>query len=109
MPPERPRAPARAKAGPKGRYWVAFWLVLFVAVAGVIVARQSASLALARQLGELGDQRAELDARRADLDRRIRRAGSREVLVRRAADLGLHAAADSEYTVLQVPRAAGNR
>lgn len=88
----------------KGRHWVMLWLVLFLAVAGGVIARQTAALASARRLRELREQRATLESRRADLERRMRQASSRQVLVRKAEQaLGLHLPADSELILFSVP------
>lgn len=81
----------------KGRHWVIGWLLLFLAVATVIVARQRAALDTAARLRNLHQTRAALEARQADLERRVRDARSRKVLVPRAESLGLHLPTDSEY------------
>lgn len=88
----------------KGRHWVMLWLIVFLAVAVAVVARQSAAFRTARRLRELREERSTLEARRADLERRIRVASSRQVLVpavQRA--LGLHQPSDSEFVLFTVP------
>jgi hypothetical protein len=65
---------------PRGRVWVALWL-----------------------LWDLEEQRATLEARQVELMARIREAKSRKVLIPRAAALGLRLPADSEIIILQVP------
>jgi hypothetical protein len=90
----------------KGRHWVTLWLLLFLAVAGAVVARQTASFSLARRLRALRSQRTTLEAQQADVERRIRTDRSREVLGPRAQALGLHFPTDSEYTLF-APRPEG--
>jgi len=89
----------------KGRHWLLLWLGLFLAVAAVVIARQSASFRLAREVGKLRTERASLEARRAELERRIRGASSRQVLGSRAfRALGLHDPSDSEFMLFPVPK-----
>jgi hypothetical protein len=86
----------------KGRHWVMLWLVVFLAVAGVVVARQTAALATARAVAEAREAHAALEARRGDLEREIRVASSRSVLVPRVeATLGLHLPSDSDFVLFQ--------
>lgn len=87
----------------KGRHWVAIWLLAFLAAAGLVVTRQTASYRAARALAEARAARAGLEGRRAELVRRIRTAESRRVLVPRAERLGLRLPADSEIILLPVP------
>ncbi|MBA3658321.1 MAG: hypothetical protein H0W67_01865 [Gemmatimonadales bacterium] len=88
----------------KGRHWLLLWLVVFVAVAMAVVARQTLAFRTARQLRDLRDERSALEARRADLERRIRLASSRQVLVPLAEHrLGLHQPGDSEFVLFPVP------
>ena len=92
----------------KGRHWVALWLLAFLAVAWVVVARQTAALRMARDLTATRAQRAALDGRRADLDRRIRTATSRAVLAPRAQKtLRLRQPADTEIILLRMPGDTG--
>ena len=89
----------------KGRHWLLLWLGLFLLVAAVVIARQSASFRLARELGRLRSERASLEARRSGLERRIHGASSRQVLGGRAfRALGLHDPADSELVLFPMPR-----
>ncbi|HYT04389.1 MAG TPA: hypothetical protein VEM13_05855 [Gemmatimonadales bacterium] len=89
---------------PKGRHWVAVWLVAFLAVAWVVYARQTAAIRAARELADLRTRRANLEGHRVDLERRIRAGESRAVLVPRAqAQLGLHLPGDSEIILLRAP------
>ena len=91
----------------KGRHWVMLWLVVFLAVAGVVVARSAAGLATARALADARDRRAALEARRGDLEREIRQASSRQVLIPRVeAAFGLHLPSDSDFVLFQ-PAPAG--
>ena len=87
----------------KGRHWVLLWLVLFLAVAALVVARQTAAYQMAARLSQLREERTALEARRAALERRIREAASRDVLGGRATSLGLHQPADSEFILFSVP------
>lgn len=92
----------------KGRHWLLLWLALFLAVATVVIARQSAGYRISRELGKLRTERASLEARRAELERRIRGASSRQVLGGRAfRALGLHDPSDSELVLFPVPQGNG--
>ena len=92
----------------KGRHWVALWLLGFLVVAWVVVARQTAALRMARDLTATRAQRAALDGRRADVERRIRSATSRAVLAPRAQkNLRLRQPADTEIILLRVPGDSG--
>lgn len=83
---------------PKGRYWVLFWLVLFLVVTTVIVARQSNAYRTARRLDSLRNERIVLEARHADLVRRVREASGRRILMPRVERaLGLREPLDSEW------------
>lgn len=91
----------------RGRHWVAVWLLAFLAVAWVLIARQTAGLRAARALVEARADRAELEGRRAELERRIRTARSRAVLLPLARQrLGLRLPSDSEIVLLPVPDGA---
>jgi len=88
----------------KGRHWLLLWLALFLAVAALVTGRQSASYRLSRELVELKQEHAALDARRAELERRIRAGTGRQILTTRVAEaLGLHSPADSEMTLFLTP------
>ena len=87
----------------KGRHWLAVWLIAFLAVAWIVIARYNSSLAMARELAEMRTRRANLEGHRADLERRIRAAESRAVLVPRAQRLGLRLPSDSEIILLPLP------
>jgi cell division protein FtsL len=94
----------------KGRHWLVVWLLLFLLVAAVVVARQTAAFKVARRVGELREQRTALEARRADLERRIREASGRQVLLPKAVrDLGLHLPADNEFILFAVPAGPADR
>jgi hypothetical protein len=91
----------------KGRHWAALWLLAFLAVAWVVIARQTAAIRAARELSALREERAALSGRGADLERRIRTAESRSVLLPRArSHLGLRVPADSEIVLLPAPGGA---
>ncbi len=93
---------------PKGRHWLALWLGLFLAIAGIVIARDTASYRSARRLAEYRQQRLTLEAERAELIRRVRLASSREVLVPRAErSLGLHRPSDREYVLFRLPADEG--
>jgi hypothetical protein len=83
--------------------WVIGWLLFFLAVLAWVVARQTASVVAATELGRLREERAQLEARAAELLTRIRAGKSRRVLIPRAEGLGLRLPADSEIIILQVP------
>jgi hypothetical protein len=87
----------------KGRYWVAGWLIFFLAILAWVANRQSAAVMAASELEQLRQQRAVLEARQGELLARIRSARSREVLIPRAQAIGLRLPADSEIIILQVP------
>jgi len=88
---------------PRGRVWVIGWLLFFLAILAWVVARQTASVVAATELGDLREARAQLEARQAELLTRIRAGKSRRVLIPRAEGLGLRLPADSEIIILQVP------
>lgn len=86
----------------KGRHYLFFWLLLFLVVAGGIVARQNASIAAAGRLSRLREERTTLEARQADLTGQIREASSRRALAPTAEALGLHEPSDSEVSYVTV-------
>jgi hypothetical protein len=88
----------------KGRHWAAVWLLAFLAVAWIVIARQTSAIRSARALTALREEHANLAGHTADLDRRIRAATSRSNLMRRArGSLGLRLPADTEIILLPVP------
>jgi cell division protein FtsB len=88
---------------PKGRHLVLLWLVVFLAVAAVVNARQTRAYALAKRLSEISNRRDALEAEVAELQRRIQHGSSRPVLGRRAEALGFHVAAGEEIDLLPLP------
>ena len=75
-----------------------FWLMLFLLVTTVIVARQSDAYRTARQLDALRRERSVLEAEHAELTRRVREASGRKTLVPRVERaLGLRDPLDSEW------------
>jgi len=88
---------------PKGRVWVAGWLVFALAMLAWVVARQTSAVVTASALGAVRDERATQEARAAELVARVREARSRRVLIPRAQALGLRLPADSEIVILQTP------
>jgi hypothetical protein len=88
----------------KGRHWAAVWLLAFLAVAWIVIARQTSAIRAARALVTLRKEHANLAGHSAELERRIRAATSRAVLVRRArGTLGLRLPADTEIILLPAP------
>lgn len=88
----------------KGRHWVAVWLLAFLAVAWIVIARQTSAIRGARDLAALREEHANLAGHGASLERRIRAATSRAVLLRRARrQLGLRLPADTEIILLPAP------
>lgn len=85
-----------------GRYWVGFWLTLFLVVAGVVIARQKAAFDTAGRLRKLRETRAALEANHAELERRIRMASTAEALLPKVAGLGLALPPDTATTILVV-------
>lgn len=85
----------------RGRIWVAFWLVFTLGALGWVVARQTASVVAASDLAALRETRGTLESERATLQRRIREAESPQVLVPKAAAMGLYTLPDSATTRLQ--------
>ena len=47
----------------KGRHWLAFWLFFFLGILAWVVARQTASVMLARNLGDARTRRSALVSR----------------------------------------------
>jgi hypothetical protein len=90
----------------KGRHWAAVWLLAFLAVAWLVIARQTSAIRAARELTALHEERANLAGHAAELERRIRTAASRAVLLRRARQRGLRLPADTEIILLPVPAGA---
>ena len=86
----------------RGRFWFAASLMVFLAVAVLVVARQTASHVAAGRLAELQERRAVLETEKMELMRRIRIARSRASLVPVAEGLGLRLPSDSEIVGLDV-------
>lgn len=93
----------------KGRHWVVLWLLAFLAVAAIVIARQTRSYALATTLRQTRDRRMELEARAAELRRAIQEASGRAAIGRKAEALGLRFATGSEYQLLPMPAAPPDR
>ena len=90
----------------RGRIWLGLWLLLFLAVAIAIVARQRAALDTAAELNRLRERRLTLEAKQAEFEGRIREAASRKVLVPKAESrLGLRLPSDGRNTNLTLPAA----
>jgi hypothetical protein len=93
---------------PRGRFWLILWLGFALGVLAWVNARQAASVILARELREARAARAAAESEGATLQRRLRTAGSREVLIPRAEALGLRMPADTEMVTLR-PARTGRR
>jgi hypothetical protein len=79
------------------------WLLLFLGVAAIVLARRTAALETARRLNALREERTSLEAERAALQRDLRLTLGRQELGSKAANrLGLHQPADSEFTVFRL-------
>lgn len=87
----------------KGRHWAAVWLLAFLAVAWIVIARQTSAIRAARALTALREEHANLAGHGAELERRIRAATSRTNLMRRARTSGLRLPADTEIILLPAP------
>ena len=75
-----------------------FWLLVFLLVTTVIVARQSDAYRTARHLDSLRNRRIVLEGEHAELTRRVRAASGRRILVPRVKQaLGLREPLDSEW------------
>lgn len=84
--------------------WLGLWLLLFLATAVAVVARQRRAITTAATLRALRNERLALEARRAEYEARIREAASRPVLVPLAtARLNLREPSDSEAILLTLP------
>jgi len=88
----------------RGRAWVALWLLYFLGVLAVVVARQTSAVVAATELRTLQEERLVLESRRNELLIRIREGRSRASLIPRAEDLGLRLPVDSEIVTLEVVR-----
>ena len=84
----------------KGRHWFFLWLMLFLGTALAITTRQSKGLATARRLGILQERRIELEGKRTELLRRIGELTSRDVLVPRMEQAGMHLPLESENILI---------
>ena len=87
----------------KGRHWAAVWLLAFLAVAWIVIARQTSAIRAARDLAALREEHANLAGHGAELEQRIRAATSRTNLMRRARGSGLRLPADTEIILLPAP------
>ena len=89
----------------RGRHWFALWLAAFLAVAWVVVSRQSAYRGAADELRSLEVARGALQVTKATALGEILKARSRGVLVPLAERrLSLRLPQDSEIIILQDPR-----
>ena len=88
---------------PRGRLWLALWMVFALVIMAWVVARQTSAVVTAAQLDSLRDERGVLEAQRQELHAEIGRLSSREVLEPIAASLGLRESVDSEIVIVTVP------
>ncbi len=86
----------------RGRFWFGLWLLFFLAISTVVVARQTASHVAASELARLQEERAVLETERMQVLRRIRTGRSRARLVPIAEELGLRLPVDSLIVGLDV-------
>ena len=93
----------------KGRHWIVLWLLVFFAVAAIVIERQTRAYALADTLARTRERRTALAAQAAALQRAIEEASSRAVIGRKAAALGLRQASGTEYELFSLPPAPGPR
>ena len=94
----------------KGRHWVILWLVAFLAVAAVVIARQTRAHLLAGELSAARERRQVLEAEMAELTSAIRQASSREVIGPKAQAMGMRVATGAEVTIFPViPADSGRR
>ncbi len=92
----------------RGRYWLAFWLVLFFAVAATVLLRQTASYDVAARLRELKKTRGGLEALQAQTERRIQVASTAQVLLPKVSRFGLGVPLDTAVTILMVDDSTGS-
>jgi hypothetical protein len=84
----------------KGRHWFFLWLMLFLGTALAVATRQSEGLSTARRLRILQDRRIELEGRRTELLRGIGKLTSRDLLVPRMEQAGMHLPSESENILI---------
>lgn len=94
---------------PRGRLWLALWMIFALVMMVWVVARQTAAVVSAAALDSLREERSVLDARRIELLAEIRRRESREVLEPIAASLGLRASADTDIVIVSAPDSVERR
>jgi cell division protein FtsL len=93
----------------KGRHWIVVWLLVFLAVAAIVIERQTRAYVLADSLARIRERRSALEAQAAALERAIEEASSRAVIGRKAEALGLRASTDAEYVLFALPPAPESR
>lgn len=79
------------------------WLIAFLAVTSIVIARQARAHVVAGELRDARERRRVLEAELAELTRSIQRASSRGVIGAKAAALGLRPATSGEITILPSP------
>jgi hypothetical protein len=88
----------------RGRWFVIGWTVVFLGVAGLIVARERGGFEARRALDALATRASALEAIRVDLQGQIATLKSREVLAPKVEARGLRFPSDSEMVVLDFAR-----
>jgi len=81
------------------------WLLAFMGVAAMVIARQTRAHVLAGELQRVRERHRVLDAERAELINAIQQASSRETIERKAAAMGLRVATGAEVVILRAPSA----
>jgi len=101
-----PPSASSAKPRVKGRHWVILWLLVFLAVAVAVQARQAAAVLTAGRVSRLREDRTALEAERAALVRQIGLASGLKVISERAErELGLRSARSGEFQDLKLRQA----
>jgi hypothetical protein len=95
----------RAKVQYRGRWLVIGWTLVFLAVTGAIVVRQTRGFRAQQALSDLSRTRNQLQERSADLESRISSLKNRSNLGPKVAAFGLRTPSDSESVTLRFNRA----
>lgn len=97
-------ARSRKKTRLRGRSLVALGLLVFVAVAALVVWRRSVGVSTANQMVAMQAEKRTLQSERVALERDIREAQSRlRVVTEAERRLGLHVAPDSQSRIIADP------
>ncbi len=87
----------------RGRHWLILWLIAFLGVATMVIARQTRAHLVAGQLREVRERRRVLEAEMAELTRAIQHESSREVIGRKATAMGMRVASGGEIVIFPIP------